>query len=161
MALTRIRRIMHPSDFSPTSARAFLRAVQLAQRNRAELLLVHVLGPTAPIMGDDYVAAPQMYVDLRRSTRAHGRKEIDKLVAKAKRVGVCGRGLLLDGIPAQEIVRAAKSTHSDMIVMGTHGRTGFAMFFIGSVAQRVVATASCPVLTVRGRKAPSLASAAA
>lgn len=161
MALSRIRRIMHPSDFSPTSAGAFLKAVQLAQRDRAELLLVHVLGPIAPIMGDDYVAAPRMYVDLQRSSRAVASKEIDKLVTKAKQGGVHARELLLEGNPAREIVRAAKSKHCDMIVMGTHGRTGFAKFLIGSVAQRVIAMAPCPVLTVRGRNARRLVSAAA
>ena len=61
------------------------------------------------------------------------------------------RGLLLEGNPAQQIVRAPKSTRTDMIVMGTHGRTGLAKLFIGSVAQRVVGTAPFPVLTIRSR----------
>src|SRR5439155_5502006 len=103
---------------------------------------------------DDYVASPRMYVDLQRAARAHGKEEIDKLVAKAKKAGVRTSGLLLEGNPAQQIVRAAKSTRTDMIVMGTHGRTGLAKLFIGSVAQRVVSTAPCPVLTVRSRQAP-------
>jgi nucleotide-binding universal stress UspA family protein len=150
-SVTRIRRIMHPSDFSPTSARAFVKAIQFAHLNRARLLLVYVLAPIAPIIGDDYVASSRMYVDLQRAARAHGKEEIDKLVAKAKKAGVRTSGLLLEGNPAQQIVRAAKSTRTDMIVMGTHGRTGLAKLFIGSVAQRVVSTAPCPVLTIRSR----------
>ena len=84
-SVTRVRRIMHPSDFSPTSARAFVKAVEFAELNRAELLLVYVLAPIAPIIGDDYVASPRMYVDLQRAARAHGKEEIDKLVAKARK----------------------------------------------------------------------------
>ena len=153
MVLTRIRRIMHPSDLSRTSARAFLKAVQFAKLNRARLLLVHVLAPIAPIIGDDYTSSPRMYVELQRCARVHGRKALEKLVVKAKKSGVRVRGLLLEGPPALEIVRAIRSTRTDMIVMGTHGRTGVAMFFIGSVAQRVVRTALWPVLTVRSRLA--------
>jgi nucleotide-binding universal stress UspA family protein len=88
---------------------------------------------------------------MERSMRAHGQKQIDKLVAKAKAAGARVRGLLLEGTPADRIVRAARSYHTDMIVIGTHGRTGLARVFLGSVAERVVGTAPCPVLTVRGR----------
>jgi nucleotide-binding universal stress UspA family protein len=58
---------------------------------------------------------------------------------------------LADGNPPTQIVRIAKAGRFDLLVIGTHGRTGLAKFFLGSVAARVVATASCPVLTVRGR----------
>jgi nucleotide-binding universal stress UspA family protein len=63
-------------------------------------------------------------------------------------------GLLLEGLPVQEIVRTAKSMHIGIIAMGTHGRIAFAMLFIGSVAQRVVGAAPCPALRVRNRSAP-------
>jgi len=59
--------------------------------------------------------------------------------------------LLLKGAAHEAIVKAARAHRADMIVVGTHGRTGVARFFVGSVAARVVAAASCPVLTVRGR----------
>jgi nucleotide-binding universal stress UspA family protein len=58
---------------------------------------------------------------------------------------------VLEGMAADRIVRAAKGRRADVIVMGTHGRGAVAKFFLGSVAGRVVATAACPVLTVRGR----------
>jgi len=64
---------------------------------------------------------------------------------------VRARGLLVDGVSADQIVRTSRARHAGMIVVGTHGRTGVARFFLGSVAGRVVATAHCPVLTVRGR----------
>jgi nucleotide-binding universal stress UspA family protein len=74
-----------------------------------------------------------------------------KLVARAKQAGVRARSLVVEGQAADRIVRAARASRADMIVMGTHGRGAVAKFFLGSVAGRVVATATCPVLTVRGR----------
>ncbi|MEX2148022.1 MAG: universal stress protein, partial [Candidatus Rokuibacteriota bacterium] len=64
---------------------------------------------------------------------------------------VRARGLLLDGVAHEQIAKAAKAKKADLLVVGTHGRTGMARFFVGSVAGRVVAGAPCPVLTVRGR----------
>lgn len=144
------RRILHPSDFSSASRRAFSRAVAMAKAERAQLLLVHVMTPVIPLMGEGYIS-PKAYDDMERSTRAYGQKEIDKLVAKAKAAGVRARALLLEGTAADRIVRAARSYRADIIVIGTHGRTGLARVFLGSVAERVVGTAPCPVLTVHGK----------
>jgi nucleotide-binding universal stress UspA family protein len=57
----------------------------------------------------------------------------------------------MEGVTHEQITRAARSKRADLVVIGTHGRTGLAKFFLGSVAGRVVSTASCPVLTVRGK----------
>jgi nucleotide-binding universal stress UspA family protein len=77
------------------------------------------------------------------------RKELDRLVRKAKAAGVRASGIVVDfGVPAERITRLARSRRADVIVMGTHGRTGFRRALLGSVAARVVATAGCPVLTV-------------
>ena len=144
------RRILHPSDFSSAARAAFARAVAMAKAERAELLLVHVMTPVIPLMGDGYIS-PKIYDDMERSMRAHSQKQMDKLVAKAKTAGARARGLLLEGTAADRIVRAARSYRADVIVIGTHGRTGLARVFLGSVAARVVGTAPCPVLTVRGK----------
>jgi universal stress protein A len=141
---------MHPTDFSPASRAAFARAVADARAERAELLIVHVLPAVMPLIGDGYVS-PSTYEEMERSMRAHGQKELDKLVAKAKAAGARVRGLLLEGTAADAIARTARSTHTNVIVMGTHGRSGLARLFMGSVAERVVGTAPCPVLTVRGK----------
>jgi nucleotide-binding universal stress UspA family protein len=146
-----IRRILHPSDFSPASAAAFTRAAETAKASGAELLLVHVLSPVVPLVGDGYVS-PQAYDDLQRAARAQGQKGLDALLAKAKKARVRATGLLLEGTAWDQIVRAAKSKRVDMIIMGTHGRSGLAKFFLGSVAERVIGTAPCPVLTVRGKR---------
>jgi nucleotide-binding universal stress UspA family protein len=146
----KVRRILHPSDFSPASRAAFAKAVAMAKADRAELMVAHVLAFPTPILSDGYVS-PKFYDDLTRSMRAEGEKQLDKLVVKAKAGGVRARGLLLEGMPADAINRAARSKRADVIVIGTHGRTGLARLFMGSVAERVVGGAPCPVLTVRGR----------
>jgi nucleotide-binding universal stress UspA family protein len=144
------RRIVHPSDFSSASGAAFKKAVELAKSDRAQLMLVHVLSPIAPIAGEGYVS-PKMYEDIAASSRAWAQKQLDKLLAKAKTSGVRATGSVLEGVAHDQIARFARSKHADLLVMGTHGRSGLAKLFLGSVASRVVAAAPCPVLTVRGK----------
>jgi nucleotide-binding universal stress UspA family protein len=144
-----IRRILYPSDFSSASRPAFTKAIELAKQNRAQVIVAHVLAPILPV-ADGYVA-PQMYAQMEAASRKHGKKQLDALIARAKRAGVRAAGLLLEGVASDRIVRAARARHADVIVMGTHGRTGLSRLFLGSVASRVVSQASCPVLTVRGK----------
>ena len=148
--MSRIRRILHPTDFSRASSAAYKRAVDMAKGNRAELLLVHVLTPAVPIVADGYVS-PQVYEDMAHATRAYGQKHLDTLVRKAKQAGARVKGLLLEGVPHERIAQAARSRKADLVVIGTHGRTGFAKLFLGSVASRVLTVSPCPVLTVRGK----------
>jgi nucleotide-binding universal stress UspA family protein len=145
-----IRRILHPSDFSRASSAAFARAVQMARANRAELLVLHVLSPVVPMVGDGYVA-PQLYEQIESSARAEAQRQLDRLLARAKKAGARAKGLLVNGAPYEQITRLARSKRADLVVIGTHGRTGLAKFFLGSVASRVISTATCPVLTVRGK----------
>lgn len=144
------RRIVHPSDFSSASGAAFKKAVELAKSDRAQLMVVHVLSPIAPIAGEGYVS-PKMYEDIAASSRAWAQKQLDKLLAKAKTSGVRATGSVLEGVAHDQIARFARSKRADLLVMGTHGRSGLAKLFLGSVAGRVVAAAPCPVLTVRGK----------
>ena len=103
------------------------------------------------MVGDGYVP-PKVYEEIEASARAQARTQLERLVAKAKKAGARAKGLLLEGVPHEQIVRAARSRRADLVVIGTHGRTGLAKLFLGSVANRVVSTASTPVLTVRGKK---------
>jgi nucleotide-binding universal stress UspA family protein len=144
------RRVLHPTDFSKASGAAFARALTEARERRSELLLVHVLAPVIPVAGEGYVS-PSIYEQMSQSARAWAQKQMDRLLAKAKAARVRARGMLLEGVAHEQIVRAAKRTGAALVVIGTHGRTGVARFFLGSVAARVAATAPCPVLTVRGR----------
>jgi nucleotide-binding universal stress UspA family protein len=144
------RRVLHPTDFSKASSAAFARSLAEARANRGELVLLHVLAPVIPVAGEGYVS-PSVYEQMSQSARAWARKQMDRLLAKARAARVRARGLVLEGVTHEQIVRAAKRQRVGIIVMGTHGRTGVARFFLGSVAARVASTAPCPVLTVRGR----------
>src|SRR5262245_26184982 len=147
--MARIRRILHATDFSGASRAAFAKAVELAKQNQAELLVLHVLMPPVAMAGDGFLS-PTMYEDLERSSREYAQKQLDVLLAKARKQRVSARSLLLDGTPAEEIARAARSKRADLIVIGTHGRSGIAKLFLGSVAGRIISMARAPVLTVRG-----------
>ena len=148
--MSRLRRILHPTDFSRASGAAFARAVAMAKADRAQLVLVHVLAPPVPIAGEGYIS-PKVYDDLEASARKYGQTRLEALQARARSAGVTAVTLLVDGVAHEQIARAAKSKKADLIVIGTHGRTGLAKFFLGSVASRVLAAAPCPVLTVRGK----------
>jgi nucleotide-binding universal stress UspA family protein len=142
--------ILHPTDFSPSSRPAFTHALALAREQRAELWLVHVLPTVMPMVGEGYMS-PKTFDDLQRSMRAQAQKQLDRLVAKAKAARVRARGVLYEGVAVDTIVRAARAKRAKLIVIGTHGRTGLTRLFMGSVAERVVGTAPCPVLTIRGK----------
>ncbi len=143
------RHIVHATDFSPASRPAFARALALARASRAPLTVVHVLAPVVPVGGEGFVL-PETYEKIEVAGRAFARKQLDRLVARARRAGVRATGLLRVGLPHAEIVRAARACGADLLVIGTHGRTGLARLFLGSVAARVVTLAPVPVLTVRG-----------
>ena len=148
--MARIRRIVYASDFSPASRAAFAKALELAKSFRAELLGVHVLAPVVPVVGEGYIS-PSTYQQMEASARAWARKRLAALVARARKAGVRAKAVLLEGVAHEQIVRAARARRADLIVVGTHGRSGLARFFLGSVAGRVATMATCPVLTVRGR----------
>lgn len=148
--MKRIRRILHPTDFSSASRPAFERALGLARDSRAELIILHVLAPVIPVVGEGYIA-PQTYEAIDTAARQSARKKLDALVGRARKAGVRARALVLEGTAHERVVSAARAQRVDLIVMGTHGRSGLARLFIGSVANRVVSAARCPVMTVRGR----------
>jgi nucleotide-binding universal stress UspA family protein len=82
--------------------------------------------------------------------RHQAERELGRLLARARKAGVRATALVLEGTPADRIVRAARAKRANLIAMGTHGRGSLAKLFL-DVASRVVGTAPCPVLTVRGR----------
>jgi nucleotide-binding universal stress UspA family protein len=148
--MPKLRRIVHPTDFSPSSGPAFKKALELAKADRATLLLLHVL-PTLPMVGDAYMAATA-YDEMLRAHRRQADQQMGRLVKRARAGGVRATGTVLDfGTPAERIVAFAKRQRADLIVMGTQGLGVLARALLGSVAQRVVTRASCPVMTVRGR----------
>ena len=147
--MTAIRHILVASDFSKASQRAYRTAVSLAKSNRARLTILHVHIPIVPLVPEQYIDSPKWAV-VDNSARAVAARRLAALARRAGAAGVRARTRLLVGEPSRNILRAARSLRPEMLVLGTHGRTGFSRFLLGSVAERVVATAKCPVLTVRG-----------
>ncbi|HEY2987889.1 MAG TPA: universal stress protein [Candidatus Binatia bacterium] len=146
----KLRRILHATDFSKASSRALETAVDFAKQFKAELLLVHVLVPHV-MYPPEPEADPLLYVELEKTARQQAQSSLATLANKLKRTKIKVTNLLLKGVAHDQIVRAAKNRRADMIVIGTHGRTGISKLLMGSVASRVVSQAFCPVLTVRGK----------
>ena len=154
-AMPTINRILAPTDFSEDSANALEYAEDLARKYGAELILLHIdqiitpiaIGP-APGAGYDPTAI-EAVGRVADEQRAIAQRELEKMTERLKATGLKVRGVLKIGTPFLEIVTTAKSEAADLIVMGTHGRTGIAHILMGSVAERVVRKAPCPVLTVR------------
>jgi nucleotide-binding universal stress UspA family protein len=141
------KRICCPIDFSDTARAAMEVAVDLAKRFGAELLLLHaypIPGYTFP--DGSVVASPKMLEELAEQAERHlGEWKRDAEALGAPRVTIAKAS----GEPATEVVSFAAEQGIDLLVMGTHGRTGFTHALLGSVAERVVRRATCPVLTVR------------
>jgi nucleotide-binding universal stress UspA family protein len=148
--ISQFRRILYASDFSPASRTAFRQALDLARDHRAVLTVAHVYSTVVPLMGEG-LATAQVYQRWLAEIRGDAQRRLDRLVAQARKQGVRAKGLLLEGVPHDRILRAARSTRADLIVLGTHSRTGLGRVLLGSVAARVVALARCPVLTVRAK----------
>ena len=145
-----VRRILFASDFSKASGKAFAAALTMAKSNRATLTVLHVLAPMTPISPDQYIG-PETWQQIQADARRWTARKLGELTLKARKAGVRLAVRMADGSPAKQIVRAAKAGRYDLVIIGTHGRTGLARFFLGSVAAQVVATAPCAVMTVRGR----------
>jgi nucleotide-binding universal stress UspA family protein len=146
----RPHRILHPTDFSPASQPAFDRAVALARRPGAQLIVLHVMVPSSPFVASS--RPPAGWEELESRARRRAKRLLAAAVVRARRRGARVRGRLVEGVPWVEIARVARRIGADVIVTGTHGRTGVRRFFLGSVAERVLAAAPCPVLSVRGRR---------
>ncbi|MBN9119415.1 MAG: universal stress protein, partial [Planctomycetes bacterium] len=136
-----IRRILHPTDFSESCRPAFELACSLARDYSASLVLAHVVPPTH-VFAPDGIAVPfpaeEPYEARARLARIH---PTDRSVEVEHR--------LLEGDPAEMILRLARDASADIIVMGTHGSSGLTRLLVGSVAESVMRKAPCPVLTVR------------
>ena len=144
-----ITRILVPVDFSSHSERAFRYALRLASRFGATVDLLHVVdNPFAAGTMTAEVYVPNL-PEMLDSLLQEAEKGLAALKSAAAGEGLRVETHVLTGQPAHTIVENARTGGFDLIVMGTHGRTGFSHLFVGSVAERVVRRAPCPVLTVR------------
>jgi nucleotide-binding universal stress UspA family protein len=138
-----IRTILHPTDFSTPAEAALQLACALARDHQARLVVLHVVVPP-PIVYSEGIVPPEPQDPWRE---AEG--NLERLVVPA--AGIRAERRLVQGDPVAQILRAAQDVSAELIVMGTHGRTGLLRLLMGSVAEVVVRRASCPVLTASDR----------
>jgi nucleotide-binding universal stress UspA family protein len=152
----KLNKILAPTDFSNFSGFALEWAAYLAQCMKAELILLHVIPEEEGRIVEEIIgegAIVQIPKGIRQNVLEERKKKIGEqfnscLSSEIKRA-LKVEEVLQIGVPFWEIIKVAKEKDVDLIVMGTHGRTGLAHVLIGSVAEKVVHNAHCPVLTVK------------
>lgn len=145
--MTAFRRILVATDLTSASEPALAKAIELAAGGETELLIAHACGQ--PSLAAAESASPRAYEEWKSAIHSQVEKALEPFIERATRAGVPARALVLSGVPDVAIVRAAREHGVELVVAGTHSRTGMSRFFLGSIAARLVATAPCPVLTVR------------
>ena len=144
--MSRIKRLLMPTDFSPASDIAFEYALDLAVREGASIHMLHVIDDSNFSSAYREAAAmPGLWEQLVAETW----RRLEEARSQCTAAGIRSTAQVLAGQPAPAITAEATAHDADLIVMGTHGRSGFAHLVLGSVAESVVRTAECPVLTVR------------
>jgi nucleotide-binding universal stress UspA family protein len=141
-----VQHVLVPIDFSATADQALAYAIALAQQLQARLTLLHVLDITPVTMDEMTSGVVTTYLDDLETDAQH---LLQASRERVQRVGLQAESLLVQGTPTQTIVDTASEQGVDLIIMGTHGRTGLAHVFLGSVAEHVVRQGPCPVLVVR------------
>ena len=144
--MTTINSVLYATDFSPPSAAAFPLAAALARDHKAKLMIAHVrptpavaFTPGSMALVEPANAADEVLQQLKQQFDLND----DRITVEY---------LVVEGDPATELLDLARKTKCDLIVMGTHGRTGFSRLLAGSVAEQMLRHAPCPVLTVRANK---------
>ena len=136
--MIRITKILYPTDFSSYSNQAYFHAIALAENHGANLTVLFVQSPERSAAG---LAGDEPY------SRSYWRNQLEQI--RPTNTDIPVRHVILQGDPAEEIVRYGRDAGMDLIVMGTHGRTGVERLLMGSVAERVLRDASCSVLVVK------------
>ena len=138
--------VLVPLDFSAYSTQALDYAMALAHPLHARLTLLHVIQPLV-MGGDDIdVRLPEAFM---QELDAELTRRLEAYLARVTAAGLTGAMVLVQGSPYHAIVETAQARQVDLIIMGTHGRTGLRHVLMGSVAEKVVQLAACPVLVTR------------
>lgn len=142
----RIRRILLATDFSATSEAAARYASGLAISLGASIRVIHAFEPILP--ADIYGSIE--VVSINEERRRVAARQLERLLARFRKLGIRSTGVVEDGYAASVILDHV-GRRTDLLVLGTHGTTGFSRLLLGSVAEKVIRAAGCPVLTVCGR----------
>jgi universal stress protein A len=150
-----IRKIVAPTDFSPRSDAALEYAVALATALKAAVHLVHVV--EEPFLGGEWELSVRNAQQIREQLDADARSQLAEAAGGLEAQGAPVSTEIRHGSAFEGIVCEARAVGADLIVMGTHGRSGLSHLVLGSVAERVIRGAHCPVLVVRtSERAPQV-----
>ena len=145
---TATKPILFGTDFSLASEAALGKAIEMARKEGAELIIAHVYEPQASLShsgpADEFFEG-----DREQNLRTLAEKGLEPAIARARAAGVRVRGLMATGHASHRLADLARENDVALLVVGTHGRTGIKKLVAGSVASNLVSTAPCPVLTVR------------
>jgi universal stress protein A len=150
-----IKKILCPTDFSEPSYKALEAANQLAKHFDAEIILIHILSPVfvyPAVALTPGLAKTSEISDVDRDEMAY--RSLSMTLKDRVDESIKSRSIMGKGNPAEEITRSAKEEKVDVIVIGTHGFTGWRHLILGSVAEKVVRLATCPVITIPAHKMP-------
>jgi nucleotide-binding universal stress UspA family protein len=146
-----IKKIISPTDFSELSDMGLIAAIELAEHFSAELLVVHVVAPLSAAATSAAPAAhylPEVMESIRNNAETSLNEMMEKKVPKTLR----SKSILLEGSPSDEIAEYAKEIDADLIVIATHGQSGWRRFMFGSVTEKVMRLSKSPVLIIGSRE---------
>lgn len=146
--MIKLKKILYPTDFSESSLEALPYAVAFARDSKAKLILMHVVNEKIFSEGLSLprAIAPEA---LGQEMAEEASRRLKMLIPERERAGLDVEMVILHGMPFLEIIRYAKTNDIDLIVIGTHGRSGVEHIIFGSTAEKVVRKAPCPVLSVK------------
>lgn len=144
--------ILVPTDFSLTSERAMSMAVEIAKKYSSKILLIHVFNDFKiedALQWTSYVSTTKTEIEIREDISNRAYDELDDFIKKFPVGDLKIEPRVIEDHPHRGVIATAEDENIDLIVMGTHGRTGVAHLLMGSTAEKVVRAAPCPVLTVK------------
>ena len=141
------KHILVPTDFSEYANYALDYAIELAQALQARLTVLYVFHLSSLALGE---APPTVLDDTLTAMETKAQQQTQMALTRVQNSGLQGDSVIVEGIPSQMIIETAERRDVDLIVIGTHGRTGLTHILMGSVAEKVVRLAPCPVLVTRG-----------
>lgn len=147
----KVNRILAPVDFSEVSQYSLDAAASLASQLGASVVILHSVEPVyfAGTMFGPEINVPHLVEEQRRAAKS----AMETMLKRMEKKGVRAVGMVETGVPQDVILKTAAAKKCDLIVMGTHGRSGVTHMLLGSVAEKIVRSATCPVLTVRAPEA--------
>ena len=144
-----IRSILFPTDFSECGNYALSAAASLARTFGASIICLHIIEPMVPTVGYSGITEPLPIADITDQLEESAERELPRIAESEECAGLEIEQLIVHGEAAAEIVRVARDHNVDLIVISSHGRTGWGRILFGSTAEAVVRHASCPVLVVK------------